>query len=192
MLMKQMPVVGTQPTGREGHKTARHPRALHPGYFKQLRVMGARLLIRLREKGRAGSRDHWGCLSSSKRVGSCCSHQGRGLGGGEKGVPTDQGSCSGVDQGPFRLALCMCRRGQEAGASGESLARDTVHRPCSPPPPTLNKPQFSHQKSRGHCSSCHKVRAQEAAAESKPERLVMSTGPGELPEEGSRRKGREG
>lgn len=51
MLMKQTPVVGTQPTGRDGHKTAQHPRALHPGYFQQLRIMGGKTLEKAEGEG---------------------------------------------------------------------------------------------------------------------------------------------
>lgn len=86
---------------------------------------------------------------------------------GLTGVPSGW-HCAWLQEGPGS-------RSQYREASGESLAQDTVHRPCSPPAPTtLCKFQFSPLKTRDHSSSCPTVCVQEAAAGSKSEGLGSS------------------
>lgn len=117
--------------------------------------------------------------------------------GSRKRVPLTQVPALGLTRVPSGWHCAWLQEGpgsksQYREASGESLAQDTVHRPCSPPAPaTLCKFQFSHLKTGGHSSSCQTVCVQEAAAGSKSEGLVMPASSGELPKEGSHRKGRE-
>lgn len=130
-------------------------------------------------------------------MGAAVAIRAEGWVGSRKRVPLTQVPALGLTRVPSGWHCAWLQEGpgsksQYREASGESLAQDTVHRPCSPPAPaTLCKFQFSHLKTGGHSSSCQTVCVQEAAAGSKSEGLVMPASSGELPKEGSHRKGRE-